>query len=60
MILSVVWLSCWCLRVRRGRLACPRFLTAGPQWSPGSRADPQGRRAQRDAEHPWGRRGGPV
>jgi hypothetical protein len=32
----------------------------GPQRSPGSRGSPQGCRAQRDAEHPWGRRGGPV
>ncbi len=45
----------------RGRAwACPLFLVPGAAEISGVKGSPQGCRAQRDAEHPWGRRGGPV
>jgi hypothetical protein len=40
--------------------ACPLFLVPGAAVVSGVKGSPQGCRAQRDAEHPWGRRGGPV
>jgi len=40
--------------------ACPLFLAQGAAEVSGVKGSPQGCRAQRDAEHPWGRRGGPV
>jgi len=40
--------------------ACPLFLPPGAAEVSGVKGSPQGCRAQRDAEHPWGRRGGPV
>ena len=40
--------------------ACPLFLVPGAAVVSGVKGSPQGCRAQRDAQHPWGRRGGPV
>ena len=45
----------------RGRpVACPLFLSRGAAAVSGVKGGPQDRRAQRDAQHPGGRRGGPV
>ena len=50
-----------CARTRCGQAwACPLFLFPGAAGVPGVKGGPQGRRVQRDAQHPWGRGGGPV
>src|SRR5216683_1162792 len=48
-----------CVR-RGGSRPAPLFLPPGAAEVSGVKGSPQGCRAQRDAQHPWGRRGGPV